>query len=388
MVTRPSSAPGRRVRVLSIQAHYACRQTGVCCSSGWDVPVEPAVEDRLRTALRDGTLRVPDGSGPLFRAVPDLPGGARVVFGLDGRGHCVFLEAGRERLCAVHRQLGPDHLAAACRDFPRVVTLSPLGVSITLSHYCPTAADLLFREDVPLAIRDDAPAFPASWPYEGLDAREALPPLLRPGVLMDWESHARWEGWAVSVLAGAGRTAEEGVATLSRAAEEARGWTPAAGAFAPFFQSTLVAPHPGEAAWPSFADCLRAWRDAAAAIPAPGLAPSAPEALAEADARWVRPAWPGLAPPVRRYLAARAFASWCALQGQGLRTTVHAVRSALLVLRVEAARVCAHAGGTLDAERLREAIRAADLLLVHLTSPDGLARRWSAVERLSAPPAP
>ncbi len=386
MVTRPSPAPGRRVRALSIHADYACRQTGVCCSSGWDVPVEPAVEDRLRTALRDGTLRVPDGSGPPFRAVPGLPDGARVVFGHDGPGRCVFLETGRT--CAVHRQLGPDHLAAACRDFPRVVTLSPLGVSITLSHYCPTAAGLLFREDVPLAIRDDPPAFPPSRPYEGLDARETLPPLLRPGVLMDWESHERWEGWAISVLSGAGCTAEEGVATLSRAAEEARGWTPAAGAFVPFFERGLAAPRVVDPAWPGFAECLQAWRDAAAAVPAPGLVPSAPEGLDEADARWVRPAWPGLAPPVRRYLAARAFASWCALQGQGLRTTVHAVRAALLVLRVEAARVCARAGRALDAERLREAIRAADLLLVHLTSPDGLARRWSAVERLSAPPAP
>ena len=34
-----------------------------------------------------------------------------------------------------------------------------------------------------------------------LDARDALPPLLRPGVLMDWPSLERWERFAVSVLA-------------------------------------------------------------------------------------------------------------------------------------------------------------------------------------------
>lgn len=348
--------------------------------------VEPAVEDRLRAALRDGTLRVSDGTDALLRAVPGLPHGARVVFGHDAQGRCVFLEAGHR--CAVHRQLGFDHLASACRDFPRVVTLSPVGVSITLSHYCPTAASLLFREDVPLAIRDDPGAFPSSWPYEGLDARAALPPLLRPGVLMDWERHERWEGWAVSILARAGRGAEEGVATLSRVAEEARLWTPAAGAFGAFFESALGPPPVVDPAWPGFAECLQAWRDAAAAIPTPDLVPSLPEGLAEADGRWVRPEWPGLAPPVRRYLAARAFASWCALQGQGLRTTVHAVRSALLVLRVEAARACARVGGALDAERLREAIRATDLLLVHLASPDGLARRWAGVEDEATPPAP
>jgi hypothetical protein len=110
----------------------------------------------------------------------------------------VFLEA--DRRCAVHRQLGSESLPSACRDFPRVATLTPLGVSIALSHYCPTAAALLFAL-VPVRILDDPPGFPASWPYEGLDAREAPPPLLRPGVLMDWPSLERWERFAVSVLA-------------------------------------------------------------------------------------------------------------------------------------------------------------------------------------------
>jgi Fe-S-cluster containining protein len=393
-VTRPGpcveASPRRRVRVLSLHEDYACRQTGVCCSSGWDVPVEAEVEDRLRAALRDHTLRAPGGSDRCFRPTPGLPDGARVVFGHDVRGRCVFLETGRGNLCAVHRQLGPDHLASACRDFPRVVTLSPLGVSITLSHYCPTAAGLLFRDKPPPVIRRDPPAFPPSWPYEGLDAREALPPLVRPGVLMDWDSHERWEVWTVSVLAQEGRSAEECLATLSSAAEKAREWTPAAGPFGGFFEGCLATPgSPAvEPTGLSFARCLRAWREAAAAVPIRDLVPSLPEGLTEIDARWVRPAWTSLARPLRHYLAARAFASWCALQGEGLRTTVHAVRSALLVLRVEAARACAGARGPLDAERLRDAIRATDLLLVHLASPEDLARRWTAVEREPAPPSP
>jgi hypothetical protein len=367
--------------------------------------VEPEVEDRLRSALRARALRVPapraapapgppghgrDGADPHFRQVPYLPDGARVVFRHDARGRCVFLEPGRGNPCAVHRQLGFDRLAAACRDFPRVVTLSPLGVSITLSHYCPTAVGLLFRDDVPLAIRTDPPAFPPAWPYEGLDAREGFPPLLRPGVLMDWDSHDRWERWAVSILALEGPSAEEGVAVLSGAAEAARGWTPSDGAFGAFLEGCLAGRNREavEPAWPTFEECLRAWRETAAAVPVTGLVPSLPEGLAEADTRWVRPSWPSLARPLRRYLAARAFASWCALQGEGLRTTVHLVRSALLVLRVESARVCAAAPGPLEPERLQEAIRATDLLLVHLASPEELARRCSAVERRAAPPSP
>jgi hypothetical protein len=98
------------------------------------------------------------------------------------------------------------------------------------------------------------------------------------------------------------------------------------------------------------------------------------------DARWVAPEWPALGLPVRRWLAAKAFASWLALQGQGLRTTVLGLRVALGVLRAEAARGCAEAGRALDAGLLKEAVRRADLLLVHLADPEALARRLGRCE--------
>ena len=72
------------------------------------------------------------------------------------------------------------------------------------------------------------------------------------------------------------------------------------------------------------------------------------------------------------------FASWWAYQGHGLRTIVRGARLALSVVRVEAARACAEAGRTLDRELLIEAIRSADLLLLHLASRRELARRLSA----------
>ncbi len=56
-------------------------------------------------------------------------------------GRCVFHDpAGR---CAIHSALGHDALPVACRQFPRVSVTDPRGVSVTLSHYCPTAAALL-----------------------------------------------------------------------------------------------------------------------------------------------------------------------------------------------------------------------------------------------------
>jgi Fe-S-cluster containining protein len=406
-----TSPPARRVRALSIHAGYRCRNTGVCCSSGWDIPVEPEVERHLRNALGSGTLRVPEAvtSSPLpptqarrassfLRSVSGLPHGARVVLATDSSGRCLFLDP--DRRCAVHRQLGPGALPSACRDFPRIVTLTPLGVSITLSHYCPTAAATLFTprdpgqpgpEGTSLTILDNPPGFP-TWPYEGLDVRDALPPLLRPGVLMDWPSLERWETFAVSVLGEEGRTPEAALSVLAAAAEDARRWTPADGAFEGYFQQvlewTLDRYREGEV--PAFPEALRNGprdpRDPAGwgsrgwladCVPHRALLPPAPEGLDDADARWVAPAWPTLGLPIRRWLAAKAFASWVALQGEGLRTTALGLWVALGVLRAEAARGCAEAGRPLDAAHLEQAVRRADLLLVHLVDPAALARRLS-----------
>jgi hypothetical protein len=123
-----------------------------------------------------------------------------------------------------------------------------------------------------------------------------------------------------------------------------------------------------------------AWQLVADCVPhgAP-LAPT-PESPDEADAQWVAPAWPDFSLPIRRWLAAKAFASWVALQGEGLRTTVASLRVALGVLRAEAARGSAEAARVLDAGLLVEAIRRADLLLVHLADPEALARRLSRCE--------
>jgi hypothetical protein len=84
--------------------------------------------------------------------------------------------------------------------------------------------------------------------------------------------------------------------------------------------------------------------------------------------------------PLARYLAARAFGSWLGLQGVGVRTALRGLDTALAVARVEAARLCAEADAALDAPRMLEAFRAADLLLVHLASPEALARRLSKAE--------
>jgi hypothetical protein len=343
-----------------------------------------------------------------------------VLLAADASGRCVFLDA--DRRCAVHRQLGPGALVPACRDFPRVVTLTPLGVSITLSHYCPTAADMLFTPVTPsdsrqpgpegtsLTILENAVGFPPSWPYEGLDARDALPPLLRPGVLMDWPALERWEAFAVSVLGDETRTPEAALDVLAAVAEEARRWTPEEGEFEECFQRVLssrgASMSSGSRRSPERGDAPRTrrgsatptdplgqgmreslgvtWQTVADCVPQRALLPPPPQGLDDADARWVAPTWASLAPPVRRWLAAKAVASWLALQGEGLRTNAVGLRLTLGVLRAEAARGCTEAGRTLDAALLKEAVRRADLFLVHLADPEALARRLGRCEHAPA----
>jgi hypothetical protein len=367
-----------RVRALSIHADYGCRHSGACCRSGWDIAVEPEIEARLDAAVAAGTL---PGAPSWARPQPGLPHGARVVLRVSPAGECVFHEA---RACAVHAHLGAPALPSACRQFPRVATLTPLGVSVTLSHYCPTAAGLLFRDEPPLAIVEEPAAFPASWPFEGLDAREAYPPLLRPGILTSWPFLARFEAHAVTTLARSGAP-EAALASLAATAERLRAWSVDDGPFEAFAGAVLGSAEQAPAASPQPLEAaVTDWERAAAFVPAP-LVPASPGSswrttdpgrlAAHVDAGWSR-----LRAPVRRWLAAKAFGSWVALQGDGVRTTVASLRQALGVLRAEASRGCAAAGRELDRPLLEEAVRRSDLLLQHLVDVHALARGLSRCE--------
>jgi hypothetical protein len=366
------------VRLLSFHAGYGCRRSGACCTAGWPIAAEPRVEAGVREALARGTVRLRVAAEPFTRAEDGT-----AVLALDEHRECVFFEPGAPHACAIHRQLGHEWLPLACRQFPRVSLVTPLGPSVTLSHYCPTAAGLLFDEDGPVRIVEDPPAFPAGGEYEGLDARAAWP-LLRPGVALDWHSHRRWEEHAVATLAREDLTPDAALVRLRAGAEEARTWTPERGPLVDWIDAVARAgPETAPAAIRGFDAAVASWRAAVACVPASAPPPPAldPRAAANVYAEHVAAAWPSFAGPVRRYLAAKAFASWCAVQGDGLRTAVAFVALAYDVLRVEAARACAAAGRPLDAAALTQAIRATDLLLVHLADPTALARRLGAVER-------
>jgi Fe-S-cluster containining protein len=345
---------------LSIHADYGCRNSGVCCRHPWPLPVERATARRLREHLAEGTLAAAGPSAGL-PAEQLFSGGPRGVALLarDRDGRCPFHEPDSRR-CAIHAGLGSGALPTTCRMFPRLATLAPGCVRVTLSHFCPTAAALLFREDTPLAIVEAPPAFPAGFGWDGLDARGSFGPELRPGVLLGWDGLLAWERRTVAVLGRADLRPEDALHALHGDAELVRAWR--AGGPAPAGLIEELPARDGRKPPVSGDDLLAALReslDPRFPLPFP-LPASAPLPLD----------WRRQEAPVRRFLAAHAFASPEALHARDLRSAVLALECALLVLRSQVERL---------AGALLEAFRAADLVLVHHVRRDELARRLDAL---------
>ena len=326
------------VRSLSIHRDYACRHAGACCTSAWTIPVEPDRLARMSAALATAQLRTVEdarGTDPFVPADdqrPDAPALISVV-----NHACVFYDRGAHAHCRVHASLGHDALPLACRQFPRVTLRDPGGVSITLSHYCPTAAALLLRDE-PVSIVDAPAAFPSTGEYVGLEASDALPPLLRSGMLMDWPSWWRIEALAVDLLANSPYSGIDAVAALGDAVDRLEGWHPADG---PLIDRVRT----------SFADARPRPRP-------PGVSPDDIIAAIPEDLRSTRPAPSGATVPdrvLKRFLAAHAFANWAIHLGPGLRAWYRSIEAAQCLI-----------GAGHD-------VRQADLVLRHLAEPNYLA---------------
>jgi hypothetical protein len=257
------------------------------------------------------------------------------------------------------------------------------GTFVSLSHYCPTAALLLFRDDATLEPVLDPPMC-AGRALEGFDATESYPPLLRRGVLFDVAAYDTWERFVVRTFASEDLMPECVLARIATAAESIRSWTLAQGPLRTRVQqATESEPHIPDDATFALDALERLYLEIAATIPEGLSRPTLPDEFAATDARLVRPTWSEFARPIRYFLAAHAFGSWIAYQGDGIRTMVHSLVGALAVLRVEAVRHAARAGRVLDAGLLLEAVRAADMLLVHLASRERMALTFSRIEHAS-----
>lgn len=370
-----------QVYALSFHDGYRCRHSGACCTADWDVPVELPVFRSLQEAVAAGRLRPPPPSAHLdpFIVDDDLPDEAAAMLERTDDGACVFLEPG-SRLCVVHRDLGEPELPATCRHFPRVAVRDVRGTFITLSHFCPTAAGMLFRDDVPVTVVAAPQAFPPA-DYEGLVVgADELPPLLAPATLMDPAGYSAWELHMVTRCADVARRPESVLATLARDATLLRRWKPGGESLVAAVRG-LPAAFEESPAPAALGESLGFHAEAMAAVP-DDLRPEPDEGgLETAFTRWVVPAWPRFHGPVNRYLASKAFASWTAYQGRGVATIVRGLEVALALVRVEGARQCRDAGRPLDRDLLLAAFRRADFTLNHLAVGEELAEGWAALEQ-------
>jgi hypothetical protein len=280
-------------------------------------------------------------------------------------------------------------LPRSCHHFPRRALIDERGTSVALSNFCPTAATLLMTGTAPLAVVDGPPAFPAARGYEGLDARGEWPPLLRADVLFDAASFTLWERHLVERIGQSAQTVHHTLVSIAAAAERLREWSIDRGPLLEWTRQVLDMSPPA----PPVREGLRqyatftgvdAYLRAIETVP-PGLhAPRVPDDLEEIDASWVAPGWDSLAPFALRYLGARAFASWTAYQARGVRTQIAELFMTAAVLRVECARVCDARQRRLDVDALTEAVRASDLLLVHLADRHML-MAWLGKVEIDAP---
>jgi Fe-S-cluster containining protein len=370
------------VFALSIHADYKCRHSGACCTADWDVPVELPLYHNLDEALTSARIApaaAADRGAPPLIVDGALPDDAAAMVARTSTGDCVFYHR-HSGLCVIHRDLGEPMLPATCRHFPRLAVRDARGTFISLTHYCPTAAAALFRDEMPVEIVESPPAFPDA-DYEGLVVtHEDWPPLLRPDVLADVASYSAWERHMVARCVDPAISPEGVIATLERDARIVRAVTPVT---SESIMGAIVAlPTCGVAAEaPQTLDSsLAHYADVLAAVPDEWRPEPDTRDLEAVYARDVLPYWSTWNAPLKRYLAAKAFASWTAYQGCGFLTIVRGLDVALALVRLDAARQCRDSRRTLDAALLQEAIREADFALNHLAAGDELAERWSKAE--------
>ena len=184
----------------------------------------------------------------------------------------------------------------------------------------------------------------------------------------------------VSRCADAALTPESVIATLERDARLVRAVKPPDGESIVSAIAALPRAGVSAAARDGLATSLAMFAEVMEAVPEKWRPTADEHDLADVFGRHVRPRWHEWQAPLKRYLAAKAFASWTAYQGRGLLTIVRGLDAALALVRVEAARQCRNAKRSLDEALMREAFRYADYSLNHLASGDRLAEAWSKVE--------
>lgn len=341
------------------------------------MPAEPAVVEIVRARA----IRRQEVDGPLFVRSTDAREEEAWRVARDTRGECVFYDRPAGGLCIIHRDIGESALPSACRHFPRKVLHDTRGSLISLSHFCPTAAAMLLAGGT-ISIVEARPPLRLELEMEGLDARNALPPLLRPGLLCDVDGYATWEQAGLALLARPNYRYTTCLADFAAATEVIRPWKPGTRALS----ECVLAAFAGTSADASRVACHDRAMQRVARLTA-GSAGDDLRPIPNFEEQWHARAgandidWFDLG--MKNYLAARLFGNWIAYQGQGLRSIVEWLQTCAAVVRHFALQRLIRSGLPLDHSVFTESVRSADLLLLHVLDSGSFARDVAPLEQSS-----
>ncbi len=358
---------------LVVHARYQCQHSGGCCES-WTVPAEAATVEIVRGLA----VRRHGAEGPLFLSVVDAGGAESWTVARDRAGDCVFFDRSESGSCVIHRDVGIEALPSACRHFPRKVLHDARGTLISLSHFCPTAAAMLLNH-ADLSIVEAMPPLRLESVMEGLDAADALPPLIRPGLLSDIVAYDAWERAGIALFAASPAGYGACLERLSAATESVRRWNPTQGSLLEWVHSAFDA---------NTGPCIDGFSHRSAIervarltaglagddlSPVEGFDDAWARAIVGSNAEWFERG-------MKNYLAARLFGNWIAYQSQGLRSVVAWLRTCAAVVRHFLVRRVLGSGLPATRQDFIEAVRAADLLLLHVLDTGSFARDVAALE--------
>jgi len=121
---------------------FDCRCCGACCSAPWRITLKGEQINRIQThdwskypAFAGKTFFYPAADGQ-----PD-----RYDLAKNEAGRCLFLDT--DRLCIIHKELGPEAKPFMCRQFPYLLTRTWTDDRVSVSYGCPAVQG---REGTPL----------------------------------------------------------------------------------------------------------------------------------------------------------------------------------------------------------------------------------------------
>jgi Fe-S-cluster containining protein len=170
----PAPPAGGALPVLVLPgSRFTCHGCGACCESYTPAPITRVERERILERAADLAAVVETPVEGWFKphSEPGLDGDETWQLGKIETGACVFL--GKDKLCNIHKAIGPERKPLVCRRFPLQVTHRPDATLLTLRVECETFS----------RSRDDGQPLEEQTAWIEAIAREerglVLPPLVR-----------------------------------------------------------------------------------------------------------------------------------------------------------------------------------------------------------------